>query len=108
MIEENKNGDKVYKTLINAKNLIDLVLEKKKITREEYNELMNRKLTEEMAVNRINPHFLCGICMEIVTDPIKCDGPCESLFCNKCIRKWKLRNDTCPQKCQREKQFRDG
>lgn len=37
----------------------------------------------------------CGICLEILRDPMECDN-CRKHFCKWCIEKWKK---NCPFQC---------
>ena len=50
-------------------------------------------------MNGVDDHFICAICIGTVIDPIKCGGPCESLYCTKCIKKWCEKERSCPKKC---------
>lgn len=39
--------------------------------------------------------LLCGICLELLQDPMECDN-CRKLFCKKCISRW---GKNCPFQC---------
>lgn len=39
--------------------------------------------------------LICGICTEIVTDPLQC-ATCEHVFCSHCLQTWQ---QGCPNKC---------
>lgn len=39
--------------------------------------------------------FTCNICLQVVTDPIRC-GSCKNLNCTDCMGKWIKQNKGCP------------
>ena len=47
-------------------------------------------------VNTVDNHFDCVICMQVADDPVRCSGLCISIFCNGCMRRALVRNNSCP------------
>ena len=57
---------------------------------------MDLKRTKLIAnKNKISPTFECGICLDLVMDPVECEN-CSKLFCNECINKWLQYSNQCP------------
>ena len=50
--------------------------------------------------NSIKDEIICEICQGILVKPKQC-GSCESIFCEKCINNWLLKNDSCPKRCEK-------
>lgn len=46
-------------------------------------------------VSDIPGELLCGVCSEVVTDPLLCTH-CDHLFCSHCLEAWER---GCPNKC---------
>ena len=60
---------------------------------------------EESMIQNINEYksikdeIICEICHSILIKPKQCNT-CESLFCERCINKWLLKNNSCPNRCE--------
>jgi E3 ubiquitin-protein ligase NRDP1 len=50
---------------------------------------------EKRFVNEIEDEFKCGICEEVMENPIM-TTKCEHIFCNQCINQWLQSNNSCP------------
>ena len=50
--------------------------------------------------NSIKEEIICEICQGILVKPKQC-GSCESIFCEKCINNWLLKNNSCPKRCEK-------
>jgi len=51
---------------------------------------------ERLECEKIDEGLLCGICTDILDDPLMIDV-CEHAFCNDCIIKWHNVKNTCPK-----------
>lgn len=43
--------------------------------------------------------LFCVICNSIILQPVQCSG-CKTVFCNNCLFKFTMNNNTCPNGCQ--------
>jgi hypothetical protein len=88
--------------------LIEKVLSKYGKSEEEMEitSLIEASPSEDNCVAGVDDHFLCAICLSLVNDPVKCGGACESLFCRSCIESWCKRENSCPKKCEEDKDFK--
>ena len=50
--------------------------------------------------NSIKDEIICEICQGILIKPKQCNS-CENNFCEKCINKWLLKNNSCPNRCKK-------
>lgn len=55
-------------------------------------------IPKRLFVENINDEFLCGICRDVLNDPVKCRA--DHQFCRNCICEWLNNHDNCPD-CRR-------
>lgn len=56
-------------------------------------------VTNDQEYNIIKDEITCEICTCIVINPRQCDV-CETVFCDKCIKAWLKKNNSCPKRCE--------
>ena len=63
---------------------------------------MEINLTDYKLVQKLPEDLSCSICLNVIQQPqmVNC---CEKLFCDKCLMKWKEKNNSCP--CCRNQDF---
>eukprot|EP00829_Urostomides_striatus_P016873 TRINITY_DN5677_c0_g1_i1.p3 TRINITY_DN5677_c0_g1~~TRINITY_DN5677_c0_g1_i1.p3 ORF type:complete len:128 (+),score=52.91 TRINITY_DN5677_c0_g1_i1:64-447(+) len=58
-----------------------------------------KKIDRKRIVTKdISEAILCKICLEVLDDPVEC-SECNSDYCRDCIKIWRARNPTCPNRC---------
>ena len=50
--------------------------------------------------------YICHICYNASIQVTKCEGPCQNIFCMKCLSDWVQLSTTCTSKCGSQYQIK--